>query len=135
MKESDILKFIHLKMSQLKVILFRSNTGMAYIGKVVNKTARRVEIEDPRVLHAGLCKGSSDLIGWHSVEVTPEMVGKRVAIFTAIEVKGEDGRLNADQKGFIDRITTDGGCAFVARSDQDAVNEVRLWRIRMGIAE
>ena len=35
----------------------------------------------------GLSIGSSDLIGWRSVEVTPEMVGKRVAIFAAVEVK------------------------------------------------
>jgi len=30
---------------------------------------------------------SSDLVGWTSVVITPEMVGKTVAIFTAIEVK------------------------------------------------
>lgn len=135
MKEGDILKFIHLAMSKLKVTVFRSNTGQAWTGKVLEKTVRKVVILDPRVLHAGLCNGSSDLIGWQSVTVTPEMVGKKVAIFTAIEVKGADGRLTPDQRGFIDRIKADGGCAFMARSDQDAVNEVRLWRIQMGIPE
>lgn len=35
-----------------------------------------------RKVRAGLeVPGSSDLIGWHTVTITPDMVGKRVAIF------------------------------------------------------
>ena len=45
----------------------------------------------------GLCKGSSDLIGLRSLEITPELVGQRLAQFVALEVKralGEPSRSN-----------------------------------------
>jgi hypothetical protein len=38
------------------------------------------------VLKYGLCLGSSDLIGWTIREITPDMVEKKVAVFTAIQV-------------------------------------------------
>ena len=38
--------------------------------------------------------GASDLIGFTTVEITPEMVGQKAAIFTAIEVKRETGRVS-----------------------------------------
>jgi hypothetical protein len=33
--------------------------------------------------------GTSDLIGWTRVEITPDMVGSTVAVFTALEVKAD----------------------------------------------
>jgi hypothetical protein len=39
----------------------------------------------------GLCKGSSDLIGLRSLEITPELVGLRLAQFVALEVKAAQG--------------------------------------------
>ena len=44
-------------------------------------------LQDESVLKYGLGKGTSDLIGWTQIEITQEMVGKKVAIFTGIEVK------------------------------------------------
>ena len=38
----------------------------------------------------GLYKGSSDLIGWKSIEITPEMIGQRFAVFVSVEVKKSD---------------------------------------------
>ncbi len=42
----------------------------------------------------GLCVGSSDLIGFKSMTITPEMVGQKIAVFTALEVKTEKGKVS-----------------------------------------
>jgi len=82
-------------------------------------------IVDPRPLHAGLCVGSSDLIGWTPVVVTPDMVGKTVGIFTAVEVKKSNGRASKSQLNFIDRVKMDGGIAGIATNESEAVNMVQ----------
>jgi hypothetical protein len=64
-------------------------------------------------------KGGSDEIGWTTVIITPEMVGKKLAVFTAIEVKSETGRASADQKLFIGSVQRGGGIAGIARSAED----------------
>lgn len=74
-----------------------------------------------RYVQYGLCVGSSDLIGWTEVEITPDMVGKRVAVFTAIEVKAPKGKPTEAQNAFIDAVLRSGGRAGVARSDADFV--------------
>ena len=72
-----------------------------------------------RKIHYGLFKGSPDLIGWRSVRITPDMVGDRVAIFTAIEIKTKAGRVSDAQCNFISRIVEAGGIAGVVRSEED----------------
>lgn len=42
---------------------------------------------DKRYIRTGLCVGSADLIGFESKVVTQDMLGKRVAIFRADEIK------------------------------------------------
>lgn len=69
----------------------------------------------------GVCNpGGSDLIGWRSVVVTPDMVGQRVAVFVAIETKAEfGGREEKDQQQFIENVRAAGGIAGFARSVDD----------------
>lgn len=69
----------------------------------------------------GLCPGSSDLIGWVPVTVTPEMVGQRVAVFLAIETKTADGRRTAKQRNFIRAVRDAGGRAGFATTPEEAV--------------
>jgi len=87
--------------------LFRNNTGV---------------LQDKRGTHVrfGLCPGSSDLIGWKSVVITPDMVGKRVAVFTAIETKTAKGAVRINQHLFIKAVREAGGKAGVARTMEDA---------------
>lgn len=75
----------------------------------------------------GLGKGSSDLIGYISVDVTPEMVGKTMAIFTAIEVKTPKGRMSEEQKLFHLKTKLDGGCCGTARSVEDAQHIINAY--------
>ncbi len=77
-------------------------------------------------LRYGLMVGSSDLIGWKSVVVTKNMVGQRVAIFVAIEVKTPDGYTDperlAKQEHFIQTVADAGGLAGFAKSTEDALD-------------
>lgn len=70
----------------------------------------------------GLCLGSSDLIGWRTVEVTPDMVGRRVAVFVACEVKGPMGRVSREQEMFLSAVRLAGGIGAVARSAETAAD-------------
>jgi hypothetical protein len=122
MNETNLTRAIMLKVGSMlqNVRIFRNNVGTGWTGKVIHQGSR-VIIENPRPLHAGLCQGSSDLIGWTTVEVTPEMVGAKVALFTAVEVKTPTGRVSAEQANFIQRVRQAGGIAGEARSEADAI--------------
>ncbi len=69
--------------------------------------------------------GGSDLIGWTPVKITPDMVGKKIAVFTAIEVKTPTGRATDDQINFLHRLAQDGGIGGIARSPEEAVGIIQ----------
>ena len=121
MNESNLQRLITLHVPK-SVRIFRNNTGMGWIGQVVSKTPTTITLKNPRPLHAGLCTGSSDLIGWKSVVITPDMVGKTIAAFTAVEVKTSSGRATADQLNFIEQVRKAGGIAGIVRSPEEARN-------------
>lgn len=131
MFENNLQKTIMLAIGKLRTTtIFRNNVGMGWIGKsrrisapvTVKLMPGDVVIQNARPLHAGLCEGSSDLIGWTTREVTPDMVGKKVAIFTAVEIKTESGRASAEQLNFIARVRECGGIAGIARNPGEAQN-------------
>lgn len=74
-----------------------------------------------RLVTFGLSPGSPDLVGWKTVEITPDMVGQQVAVFCGIEIKTPTGTLRDDQAHWLDRLSKAGGIAGVARSIEDAV--------------
>jgi hypothetical protein len=97
-----------------KGVLFRNNVGTAYQGQMGSISGDRVLLY-PRFVEFGLCKGSSDLIGWTEVEITSQMVGTKVAVFTAVEVKTKTGRVSDEQKRFIKNVNDAGGIAKIER--------------------
>lgn len=112
-----------LSVSRLKTKIFRNNTAKAWVGSSSLRYSNGdVLVRSARVLHCGLTKGSSDLIGWTKIKITKSMVGKEVAVFTAIEVKTQTGKVTEEQKSFIDAVKKDGGMAGVARTPGDAAN-------------
>lgn len=121
MSETTITRQIMLAIGKHrpKTRIFRNNTGMGWQGESVTKGDVLI-IKNPRPLQAGLCEGSSDLIGWTTTEITPDMVGKRVAIFTAIEVKTATGRPSTAQQNFIEQVRKAGGIAGIARTESEA---------------
>jgi hypothetical protein len=118
MKETDVQKLVQLQATKLGAVTFRNNVGMGWVGKAIKKGDLTI-IKNARPLHAGLCEGSSDLIGWTSIEVTPEMVGEKLAVFTAIELKSGRRSSTTEQTNFITNVKKAGGFAGVARDPSD----------------
>lgn len=128
MAERNIQDHIRLAVSKAFgtcAILFRNNRGKAWIGKSARIAPNVVAIENPRRIEFGFVNGASDLIGWTSIEITPDMIGNKVAVFTAIEVKTKEGDSTEEQKTFIRNVRRAGGIAGVARSEHEAVDIIR----------
>lgn len=109
MTEKDVERKLILHASEIGSTLFKNNVGM-------------YRDERGNVIRFGLCKGSSDLIGWTPVTITQAMVGKRIAVFTAVEVKkNKHGSYGAtdDQLRFISAVNKNGGLALVADCNED----------------
>ena len=107
MSEQAIQQRIRLAVSRGATRLWRNNTG-------------RLRDERGQLVTFGLCPGSADLIGYRSVVVTPDMVGQTLAVFAAVEVKGERGRPTPEQTAFLEHVAAAGGLAGIARSVEDA---------------
>ena len=124
MSEHVIQQQILLAHGSGSVRLWRNNVGTGWAGQATKVTGGNlravsqalrpgdVVIRQGRPLHAGLCVGSSDLIGYRQVD--------GIAQFVALEVKSATGRPTAQQVQFLDHITGAGGCAGVVRSVDDA---------------
>lgn len=119
MSESALYGEIMGAFSRGHVRLFRTNSGMAWQGTVVERTPTRLVLAHPRPVHMG-APGISDLTGWSPVIVHEKDVGSLMAIYTAIECKTAKGRTTEEQRAFIDLVLRCGGRAGVARSKEDA---------------
>lgn len=121
MNEKNTMATIQLALGKLPhVKIFRNNSGMGWQGAKCNAPAGFITLKDARPLHAGLCEGSSDLIGWTEVNVTPDMVGQKLAVFTALEVKTEIGRVSEKQRNFVEAVAQAGGIAGIVRTPEAA---------------
>lgn len=117
MSEKKVQNDILLEASKKGWRLFRNNVAQAWVGVLfrspmpvsIRLMPGDIVLRSARPIDAGLCKGSSDLIGWESITITPEMVGQKIARFTAIEVKDGKGRATAEQNNFIDNVKKAGG--------------------------
>jgi hypothetical protein len=120
------------------VVLFRANSGRAWLGMGLPKRLQDGSVVLPaaRPVALGLAlasgdpvAGQSDLIGWRTITITPDMVGCRVAVFTAIEVKREKGgRTSAAQTHWMEQVQRAGGIAGVANSPDAARKIVEGYR-------
>ncbi len=120
MKETNVQRSIMMAVSKLGTRIFRNNVGTAWNGKnYATKDGKRV-IENAQLIRFGLCKGSSDLIGYTSKTITPDMIGQKVAVFTAIEVKKKGGKQSPEQINFIKRLNDAGGLGGFAYSEAEA---------------
>lgn len=121
--EKRIEQEIMLAATECDCILFKNNVGSAYRGKMMMLNGKKV-LTGLQFISYGLggIKGSSDQIGIASVEITPDMVGKRVGIFTAIEVKKDKHgayKATPEQRKFIQMVKANGGIAGVCDSVED----------------
>ena len=66
----------------------------------------------------GLSPGSSDEIGWKEKIVTQDMIGKKIAIFQAIEIKTLTDKISYEQIIFYLRLQIAGGISQVYTEDR-----------------
>ena len=132
MKEKELLNKIQLAFTNLGARLFRNVTAVGWAGRsqvfayetMVKVGPGDVVIRQARPLHAGLCLGSSDMIGWTNQVITEAHVGRTIAVFTAIEAKTGTTRLTKEQESFLAAVRASGGNAGVVRSVDDAVGVI-----------
>lgn len=111
-----------------RALIFRANVGKAWQSNDVVKVPRQMPVvmgprdvllKNARPFETGLPPGFADLFGLVAVEITPDMVGKNLAVFTALEVK-DGARVSPLQRNFINAVNDNGGRAGVVRSVDDA---------------
>lgn len=131
-REGGILKRILVEATAAGWRLFRNNVGQAWQGRVgtaYKSTTPKgieevVELVGARRVQYGLAKGSSDLIGWQTVRVTPDMVGMRLAVFAAVEVKSKSYKtLSKEQRTWLAAVKKAGGIAHLVRELDDGTIE------------
>jgi len=119
-KENSRLRDILLSLSPWQK-LARINSGQGWVGEILKRSGKYIKLAYPAVFH-GAPAGTPDLCGWESIKITPEMVGKRVAVFVGHEVKATPkDKLNPKQRGFRKLLVEQGG---IHREDRvDGVKE------------
>lgn len=142
--EASVQKAIMLGLGALSR-LFRLNSGKAWMSNLGPKGVLTLAdgsklIKAPRPVGLGLAlasgdsvEGQSDLGGWTEVTITPEMVGKRVAVSTFIEAKRTKGGKTTDrQSDFIAQARSQGCIAGVANSPEAARKIIDDWASNIG---
>lgn len=108
--ETELMKHIQLSLTKAGCTVFRNETAGAWVGKLSHRERGMVVLDYPQRLQAGLCVGSSDLIGW-----TDD--GR----FLAVEVKFGRGRPTDQQSKFVEAVNRAGGVAGVVWSVDEAL--------------
>ena len=107
-------------------IMWLNETGSAYVsnnaykshgGDMILKGARRISYG----LHG---VGGADMIGIQQIEITPDMVGKTIAVFKTVEMKCGRDTLKKDQKKWINIIRGLGGIAKAVYYDGKEFKEI-----------
>jgi VRR-NUC domain len=124
MTENDVRNGILLQVSKMGVRLWVNTVGTGWFGKVAHRKGTNVTLEHARPVDVGFGPGTSDLIGYTPITVTADMVGKTLAVFTAVEVKSPSGRPSEEQLEFLEHIRGGGGLACVARASDDVFKEI-----------
>lgn len=131
MSESDLMRSLRMAASRLGARLFRQNVGQAWVGKVERGNGRVIRLgpgdlvlRNARPFHAGH-EGMSDLGGWVSIKVTPDMVGSTVAVYAQVEVK-ENARATPAQLAWIIAVEQAGGFAGIAHDETELAKILRL---------
>jgi hypothetical protein len=127
--ETQLLRDVQEEFSHGDTRLFRNTVGSGYVGPHVSPGDGSIIITKPSRVTFGLGVGTSDLIGWQAVTITPDMVGRTFAQFVAAEGKAANGKTTPEQEAFIAIVRKAGGLAGVFRSEHE------LRRILMGVNE
>lgn len=118
-KEVDTQRYFQIYYSKYGR-LFKLDNGLAYHKKGGNEYIP---------FQYGPGAGVSDLVGFTEVEITEGMIGMKVPVFTAFEVKTKTGRASELQKNFIAMVKSYNGIAGIVKT-QEEIEEIRSHGIR-----
>ena len=118
-REHSVQAAIMREFNHGDVRLYRNNVGMAYAGRA-EREGGAVYIAHASTVRYGLEVGSADLIGYRMVTITPDMVGRKLAVFASVECKDDKGRAKPEQEAWLAQIKAAGGLACIARSVEEA---------------
>lgn len=113
MSETTTFKNIQLKISPMGARLWRNNCGC---------------LQDKRgqwIQYGVANPGGSDGIGLVQLEIKPHHVGKKLAVFLAVEVKEPGSYPTSEQKNFIAFVNEAGGLAFIAHTHDEAQEKIK----------
>lgn len=132
LSEADIGRLAQIEASKRKARIFRNNVGTAWQGIPVRPSSPTnltvmpgdILLRKSRIVHFGLSEGSGDYIGWKSVIITQDMVGKKFARFSSAEMKTERGSLSQEQLNWMTAIEFAGGIAGVVRNPIEDIRKL-----------
>lgn len=98
--------------------LWRVNCGMAWASNNIEKGRGFIKLWNPRVFY-GMPAGTPDLIGFESIIITADMVGKRVCVAVGSELKAtKSDKLNPNQINAKNLLVKMGGIHREHRPDE-----------------
>jgi hypothetical protein len=121
-KEGNVIARVLVDVSAKGWRMFRNTVGQAWAGKAEQVVGGGVMIKRPQRITYGLAVGSSDLVGWRTVRITPDMVGKTIAQFVAIECKtAAYPDTTLEQDNWLEAVSAAGGASYLACEDPDGI--------------
>lgn len=131
MREADIQSAVLIALSEQGHYCLRVNSGQFWGGEVMSHDGSMLLLKHPTKIQ-GAVKGTADIVGCVQVVVTPQMVGKTVAVFTAIEVKQPGEKAKPHQENYLALMRSRGAIAGIATSSDEALsiinNKVHQWQ-------
>lgn len=111
MLESAVMQRTQLEMAKTGALIFRNNSGACEdkTGRLIRYGLGHTSAQQVRAW------ASSDLIGVIPIVITPEMVGRTIGVFAAIECKSSDWHMTTSdhraqaQQRFINLVRSVGG--------------------------
>lgn len=138
-QENNIFKRCLLSVGRLYpgARLFRNNIGSAWMGpgftlrpgQLYRAEGGERVITMPQHVDFGLQKGSGDAIGWHTITITKDMVGRRVAVFVSLETKTKSGRVSAEQLNWHQQVQAAGGISVIIRDPSQLSLELPIFPV------
>lgn len=119
MSESAIKKRMRLCLGRIyKTVAFNYPVGTFFAGRVLKTIKGVIHLLGGRVVKVGF-PGMPDVIGWHSVIITEDMVGRIIAVFVGVEIKTDTNDVSDAQAHILARLEKDGALCGVARCEAD----------------
>ncbi|MBA3993403.1 MAG: hypothetical protein C0469_07735 [Cyanobacteria bacterium DS2.3.42] len=122
--EKSVRDKVRVGASKAGACTFANPSGKGWQGKAKGLPDKSVIIPNARRVAYGLgvannLPGSPDLVGWLPIVITPEMVGKKIAVFVGIECKDQKD-VEPEQEKWLLILQRAGALCGVACNEEDA---------------